>query len=74
MNCAKAQALASELLRHALVVGLLGYANFADRLLRPLEASHGAAVQALRAMLYRRATLRYLPMPNMPHVTHGAGY
>jgi hypothetical protein len=61
------------ILRHALILGMMGYANFAERILRPLESSHASEVRALQALLFGRATERYLPFPKLPHLTHGTG-
>ncbi|MBT9524565.1 MAG: hypothetical protein IV105_04845, partial [Rhizobacter sp.] len=59
---------------HALVVGLLGYANVAERLVMPLQQSHAPAVHALQKLFYQKATKRYLPVESMPQVTHGTSY
>ncbi len=71
INRKKEAAPAAELLRHALVVGLLGYANVAERLVMPLQPNHGPAVRALQKLFYQKATKRYLPVAGMPQVTHG---
>ena len=74
INRAKATAPAPALLRHAVVVGLLGYANVAERLLAPLQQSHAGAVRAVQQLLFSKATQPYMPIPGMPQVTHGTSY
>ena len=74
INRKKETAPPAELLRHALVVGLLGYANVAERLIMPLQQNHGSAVRALQKLFYQKATKPYLPVKSMPQVTHGTSY
>lgn len=74
INRAKEGGTPTEILRHALVVGLLGYANAAERLVMPLRKTCEAQVLTLQRLLYRKATARYLPWAGMPQVTHDTSY
>jgi hypothetical protein len=58
-------------MRHALAVGLMGYANFAEFLLGRIASSHPRAVREIQQLLFSRHESRYLPMPRLPHATHG---
>lgn len=74
VNAAKARGEPVELLRHALLVGLVGYANFAERLVLPLASTHPRQVKALQRLLFGRGGPTYMPMEDMRHVTHGTSY
>lgn len=74
INRAKESGPVAQRIRHALVVGLMGYANVAERLLMPLKDSQREQVQALQQLFFRKASETYLPYASMPQVTHGTGY
>ena len=74
INRAKEAGTPVEILSHALIVGLLGYANAAERLVMPLRKTCEPEVLTLQRLLYQRATARYLPWAGLPQVTHDTSY
>lgn len=58
--------------RQVIILGLMGYSNFAERLLAGLQADEPAAAAELSQLLFGKAGEPYLPMPDAPHVTHGS--
>ena len=73
VNRAKEGGSPKEVLRHALVLGMMGYANFAERVLEPLARSHAEQVRTLGRLFYGQASSTYLPFSAMPQMTHGTG-
>lgn len=65
---------AADALVQSLLVGGLGYVNFAEHILQPWEASYPAAVGELREFLFSamRDQPPLLPIPELPHVVNAA--
>lgn len=60
----------AAIVRHAVVLGLAGYANFAERVLARVTDSE--IVREIHNLLFGRASTEYLPYPTLPYVTHAA--